>query len=231
MGLILVVLSVFYLLAAVFILLVGTTFQSVIWYGILGFFSSIIMLVLGAPDVALTQFTVGVTLVILVYIMALRKQRRVRLGYIKTPFMITDEYGKFEGIEWELISRITKKEGYHIETIEFSNIDRIIQELREGRLDIICGALTREILENHGWDENIPYLSTIIFDYDGKEIDFVHLKNLSRKNSKVKAKPLKNTKYVFGISDTADDIEDFIKEDLDELASSGELKQIVERYL
>lgn len=231
MAIILIILSVFYLLAAVFILLVGTTFQSVIWYGILGFFSSIIMLILGAPDVALTQFTVGVTLVILVYIMALRKQRRVRLGYIKTPFMITNEYGKFEGIEWELISRITKKEGYHIETIEFDNIDRLILWLKEGKLDIVCGALTNETLEERDWNANIPYLDTIIFDYDGNEIDFVHLKSLSRKNSKVQAKPLRNTQYVLAISDTADDIENFIKDDLEELAAIGELEKIVERYL
>ena len=223
------ILSLFYLVAGVMILLVATTFQSVIWFGVLGFFSSIIMLVLGAPDVALTQFTVGVTLVILVYIMALRKQRRVRLGYVRTPFMIIAGAGGFSGVEWEIISRITVREGYHIETVEFDDVDRALSALREGKLDIVCGGLTQETLDTKGWEFNIPYLEALVFDYDGVEVDFVHLKTLSRKNSKLKARGLRSTKYALAISDTSDDIENFIREDLEDLSSSGELRRIVER--
>jgi putative multicomponent Na+:H+ antiporter subunit B len=56
----------------------------------MGSVSAVIMMIIGAPDVAMTQFSVGVALVLIVYIMALKKQRRVRLGFLDVPSMIEE---------------------------------------------------------------------------------------------------------------------------------------------
>ncbi|AKI96797.1 hydrogenase subunit MbhD domain-containing protein [Kosmotoga pacifica] len=223
--------SCLYLLAALAIISVKTNFKAVIWYGILGFFSSIVMLLLGAPDVALTQFTVGVTLVILVYIMAIRKQRRVRIGYISTPHMIYKRNEELNGLEWEIISRIQGLEGYHIEPFEFENIQKALEALKTGAVDIVCGGLTNESVEDLQFFVKIPYLETILFKIGDKEVDYLHLKSLRKTEEKIEAIPTRKTHYIFLLAEAAEDLKNFIISDLDELEASGELKKIVERYL
>ena len=225
------VFSFLYLLTALAIVNAKTNFKAVLWYGILGFFSSVIMLLLGAPDVALTQFTVGVTLVILVYIMAIRKQRRVRIGYISTPHMIYRRNEELNGLEWEIISRIQGLEGYHIEPFEFENIQKALEALKTGAVDIVCGGLTNETVEDLQFFVKIPYLETILFKIGDKEVDYLHLKSLRKTEEKIDAIPSRKTHYVLLLSETAEDLKNFIISDLEELEVSGELKKIVERYL
>jgi len=223
--------SSLYLLAALAIVGAKTNFKAVIWYGILGFFSSVMMLLLGAPDVALTPFTVGVTLVILVYIMAIRKQRRVRVGYISTPYMIYKRNEDLDGLEWEIISRIQGLEGYHIEPFEFENVQKALEALKAGTVDIVCGGLTDESVEDAWFFVKIPYLKTIFFKLGDKEVDYLHLKSLRTTEEKVEAVPTRKTHYVFLLAETAEDLKNFVISDLKELEATGELKRIVERYL
>ena len=88
MNTVVIMIGALYLLSAVIVVASKSSFQAVIWFGIMGSLSAIVMLLAGAPDVAMTQFTVGVALVLIVYIMALKRQRRVRLGFVNVPSMI-----------------------------------------------------------------------------------------------------------------------------------------------
>lgn len=223
--------SIFYLVASISMIYAKTNFKAVIWYGILGFFSSLIMLLLGAPDVALTQFTVGVILIILVYIMAIRKQRRVRIGYIPTPHMIYHSNDTLHGLEWEIISRIQVHEGYHIESKAFKNSSQAIEALKSGNVDIVCGGLIDDNVQEQDFFEKIPYLDTILFKIGDREVDYIHLKILGKTVEKIEAVPSSRTRYVFLLSRRAEDLKNFIILDLNELKNSGELKKIVERYL
>jgi len=223
--------SVFYLITALSVITAKTNFKAVIWYGILGFFASVIMLLLGAPDVALTQFTVGVTLVILVYIMAIKKQRRVRIGYVPTPHMIYRSNNTLQGLEWEIISRIQVLEGYHVESREFEGTSQAVEALKSGIIDIVCGGLIDDNVQNLDFFEKIPYLETVLFKIDDREVDYIHLKMLGKTMEKIEAVPSRKSYYIFLLSNRADDLKNFIISDLIELKKTGELKNIVERYL
>ena len=219
--------SALYFMSAIIVLLSKTNFQGVIWFGIMGSLSAVAMLIIGAPDVAMTQFTVGVALVLTVYIMALRRQRRVRLGYVKTHSMIELTPAGFAGVEWEILQTIGKKEGYHIETTLFDTKKEAISAVDEHRVDFLCGGFTEA--DGTTTTSVIPYLETSIFLCDGEEVDFARLKQKSRET--LKPVFLRKTRYAFIVSKTSKDLLDDLKEDIVELENSGKLREIVERYL
>ena len=120
-----IILSGALIFSAISVIFKKSNFNSIIWFGLLGLFSSLIMLLLGAPDVALTQFTVGVTLVVLVYVMAIRKQRNIVIGFIDKPFMFKESHGEMDGIEWEIIKRFEKLSGFSINLRRFEKASRL----------------------------------------------------------------------------------------------------------
>ena len=79
MNTVVIMIGALYLLSAVIVVASKSSFQAVIWFGIMGSLSAIVMLLAGAPDVAMTQFTVGVALVLIVYIKIGRASCRERV--------------------------------------------------------------------------------------------------------------------------------------------------------
>ncbi|MFO7881287.1 MAG: hydrogenase subunit MbhD domain-containing protein [Kosmotogaceae bacterium] len=231
MDYIIILFSGLYVISAAAVTIVKSSFKSVLWYGIVGFFSSVLMLLIGAPDVALTQFTVGVVLIFLVYVMAIRKQRKVRLGFIETPYMIEKNAGGFEGLEWQIITRMEKLEGFEIEAIQYKNISEAIDDLKKRKLDILCGGITKEETKTTKDIEYLPYLETMIFTYKDQIIDYVHLKSLSKKKIEIEALPSHKTSYVFLFSEASLDIKEVMEENINDLKENGEVEKMVERYL
>lgn len=229
MNFIVIAMSALYILSAVIVLVTETGFQSVIWFGVMGSLSAIIMLIIGAPDVAMTQFTVGVALVLIVYIMALRKQRRVRLGYLEVPSMIENTPAGLTGLEWEILQRIDEKEGYHIEASPIQNIKAGIEALERHELDLLCGALTQEYVSDK--TQGIPYLETSIFLLENREIDFVRLKHNSRSTLVSTSAFHRKSNYVFIVSKNSQDLARDLLEGLEEMKETGQLEEVVGRYL
>ncbi len=231
MDYLIILFSGLYVISAAAVTIVKSSFKSVLWYGIVGFFSSVLMLLIGAPDVALTQFTVGVVLIFLVYVMAIRKQRKIRLGFIETPYMVEKNDKGFEGLEWQIISRMEKFEGYEIEAIQYKNIDEAINDLKNRKLDILCGGITEDKIKTTKEVEDLPYLETMIFSYNDQVIDYVHLKSLSKKKSEIEAIPSHKTSYVFLFSEASLDIKEVMKENINDLKENGEIEKMVEKFL
>jgi putative multicomponent Na+:H+ antiporter subunit B len=231
MDYIIIIFASLYLISTIAVIIVRSSFKSVLWFGIVGFFSSVLMLLIGAPDVALTQFTVGVILIFLVYVMAIRKQRKVRMGFVETPYMIERNANGFEGLEWQIISRIEKIEGYEIESVQYSSIDEAVNDLKKRKLDILCGGITKEITKSTREIEYLPYLETMIFNHNDEKIDYVHLKSLSKKKSEIEALPSHRTSYVFLFSEASLDIKEVMEENINDLKENNEIEKMVERYL
>ncbi|WP_334103108.1 hydrogenase subunit MbhD domain-containing protein [Mesotoga prima] len=229
MSFVIVAISSLYIVSAIIVLSSKTNFQSVIWFGIVGSLSAIIMMIIGAPDVAMTQFSVGVALVLIVYIMALKKQRRVRLGIVEVPSMIEETPSGFRGLEWEIIQLVDEKEGYHLEPVKFSSKEEALIAIENHDIDLICGALTEDDVT--GRTKGIPYLETSIFLCNGEEIDFVRLKHLSRNSLSPTPEFLRKSSYVFVVSTNSPDLEKDILEGLEFIKSSGNIEEIVGRYL
>ncbi len=229
MSFVLIGISSLYLVSAIIVLSSRTNFQSVIWFGIMGSVSAVIMMIIGAPDVAMTQFSVGVALVLIVYIMALKKQRRVRLGFLDVPSMIEELPSGLRGLEWEIIRLVDEKEGYHVEPVKFSSKEEALKAVENHDVDLVCGAFTEDDVS--GRTKGIPYLETSIFVCNGEEIDFVRLKHLSRNTISPTPEFLKKSRYVFVISMNSPDLERDILEGLNEIRSSGNIEEIVGRYL
>jgi putative multicomponent Na+:H+ antiporter subunit B len=163
--------------------------------------------------------------------MAIRKQRKVRMGFVETPYMIERNASGFEGLEWQIISRMEKIEGYEIESIQYDNIDEAISDLKKRKLDILCGGITKEKTESTKEIEYLPYLETMIFSYNDEKIDYVHLKSLSTKKSEIKAMPSHRTSYVFLFSEASLDIKEVMEENINDLKENNEIEKMVERFL
>ncbi len=229
MNTVVIMIGALYLLSAVIVVASKSSFQAVIWFGIMGSLSAIVMLLAGAPDVAMTQFTVGVALVLIVYIMALKRQRRVRLGFVNVPSMIEIGSGGLKGLEWEIMKRIDEKEGYHIEAAAFESKETAIKAVEEHEIDILCGAFTEEELS--GSTRGIAYLETSIFDFEGVEVDFVKLKQLSRSSVSPRPVFLKKSNYVFVVSKSSGDLAEALSSDIENMTKEGKMQEIVGRYL
>lgn len=224
-----IILSGALLFSAISVILKKTNFNSIIWFGLLGLFSSLIMLLLGAPDVALTQFTVGVTLVVLVYVMAIRKQRNIVIGYIDKPFMFEETHGEIHGIEWEIIKKFEKLSGFSINLRKFENLEEGKKHLYNREVDILVGGIT----ENDSFDKNIiklPYLETFIFKVENEEYDYAAYKDYMKNKVIQFTKPHTKTKYIITFSSKSKDLFELLKGELDDLNKSGELIDIVERF-
>ena len=224
-----IMIGVLYLISAVIVVASKNSFQAVIWFGIMGSLSAIVMLLAGAPDVAMTQFTVGVALVLIVYIMALKRQRRVRLGFVNVPSMIEAGSGGLKGLEWEIMKRIDEKEGYHIEAMAFESREAAIKAVEAHEIDILCGAFTQEELS--GDTRGIAYLETSIFDFEGIEVDFVKLKQLGRMSVSPRPVFLKKSNYVFIVSRSSEDLARILSNDIENMVKDGRMEKIVGRYL
>lgn len=223
--------GVLFVASSILALKSSSSFNAVIWFGILGFLASAMMFLAGAPDVALTQVTIGVVLVVLVYIMAIRKQRRVRLGYISKQQMIEEGEDGLSGLEWDLISKIDEKEGYDVDAVNYDNLREAINALRSGRIDVICGGITRDSLESDEGIILVPYLTVNRYEYENELLDFLEMKKLMRKNPAIRAVPEKETEFVFLLSETSRDIRAFFEKDLEILVHSGELERLVSKHL
>ncbi|HAA85668.1 MAG TPA: hypothetical protein DCE14_04855 [Kosmotogaceae bacterium] len=231
MILIIISLGVLFVASSILAIKSSSSFNAVIWFGILGFLASAMMFLAGAPDVALTQVTIGVVLVVLVYIMAIRKQRKVRLGYISKPQMIEEGEGGLAGLEWDLISKIDEKEGYDVDAVNYDNLRDAISALISGRIDVICGGITRDSLESDDGIVVVPYLTVNRYAYENELLDFIEMKELMRKNPTIRAIPVKETEFVFLLSETSKDISAFFEKDLGILVDSGELERLVSKHL
>ncbi len=224
-----IILSGAFLFSGISVILKKSNFDSIIWFGLLGLFSSLIMLLLGAPDVALTQFTVGVTLVVLVYIMAIRKQRNIVVGYVQKPFMFKETHGKFEGIEWEIIKRFEKLSGFSINLKEFKSIEEGKKHIHDRKIDILVGGLIEDDFDTERTIK-LPYLDTFIFKIDDEYLDYASYKNFMKNKIINFSKPHSKAKYIISFSSKSKDLYELLKEELDDLQKNGELIKIVERF-
>lgn len=229
MSFVMAIAGTLYLISAVIVIVSRTSFQGVIWFGIMGSISSLIMLMAGAPDVAMTQFAVGVALVLIVYIMALRKQRRVRMGYISVPSMIENTPSGLRGLEWDVLQHIDEKEGYHVEAIGFRTKEEGMKAVVNHSIDLLCGALTEDDVSRE--TKGLPYLETSIFLCEDEKIDFVRLKHKTRGATFPEPVFHKKSNYVLVVSRNSEDLIRDLLEGIQDLHESGKIKEIVGRYL
>ncbi len=220
-----------FVVSSVLALKSSSSFNAVIWFGIVGFMASAIMFLAGAPEVALTQITVGVVLVVLVYMMAIRKQRRVRLGYIRRHLMIEESAEGLTGVEWDLLSKIDEKEGYDVDAAVFDDLKSAVKALKTGHVDVVCGGITDDSVTQEEGIIVVPYLTSSKYEFLGEIVDYLKMKELAQKNPSIKAVPVTETDFVFLLSESSKDIRAFFAEDLRILAETGELEKVVSKYL
>lgn len=229
LSIVIIILSGALIFSAISVILKKSNFNSIIWFGLLGLFASLIMLLLGAPDVALTQFTVGVTLVVLVYVMAIRKQRNIVVGFVDKPFMFKESHGEMDGIEWEIIKRFEKLSGFSINLRRFETLKEGKKHLHNREVDILVGGIT----DRDSFEDNViklPYLETFIFKVENKEYDYAEYKEYMKNKMIQFTKPHEKTSYIITFSSKSKDLYELLKGELDDLNKSGELINIVERF-
>src|SRR5690606_34015997 len=141
--------------------------------------------------------------------------------FVNVPSMIEAGSGGLKGLEWEIMERIDEKEGYHIEAMAFESRVAAIKAVEAHERDILSGAFTQEALS--GDTRGIAYLETSIFDFEGVEVDFVKLKQLSRMSVSPRPVFLKKSNYVFIVSRSSEDLARILSNDIENMVKDGRM--------
>lgn len=110
-------------------------YHALVVRAILGAVATLVYIVLGAADVALTEALVGTMLAITLYVIAVRSSLVMRLGIMPETRKEIEDYGQ------ELITNLQKAlKKYHLrlELVEYDNFADLKQALTEQKIHGIC---------------------------------------------------------------------------------------------
>src|SRR6056297_1530110 len=111
---------------------------SILLFGLFGTMTSGAYLLMGAPDVSFASLALGAGFTTFVFIISVRKTGKIKVGYIKTPYLIDrKDAGGFTGFEYELISEFAKEQKLDL---DFEAIT-LEAESKLKRLDLLMGGL------------------------------------------------------------------------------------------
>jgi putative multicomponent Na+:H+ antiporter subunit B len=105
-------------------------YQAIVLRGILGAMAALVYIVLGAPDVALTEALVGTLLAVTLYAIAVRSSMVFRLGII--------ENGENLGEAVENFQSIADKHHLRLELLSFADTGELERALSEREIHATC---------------------------------------------------------------------------------------------
>ena len=181
-------------------------------------------LVLLAPDVAIAEAMIGSLLGTFVYILLLKNPGTLVVGYVPVRMLFDNRGYGFEGIQYEIIERFAKEQGFKLRIERFQDMKDLLYALGHEMIDVACGPIV-------GKGERI--LKTKLYKFKGKMYDYLSLQDLFN----MRGYSLKDAKDIEYITDTQyiieaaphikNEIENFIRN----LKHSGEFKSILSKYL
>lgn len=220
--------------------------NAILVYAAFGTILSGIFFMFNAPDVAAVQMTIGSAFMIFVYIIAIKTRSKIKVAYVKTPYLFDDSDGDLKGFENELLENFSKNSFFDIEYIPV-NKSEIYKIIENEEYDIYVGGIV--VMENNNckclYSES--YLPTKLFEYNDpidekyksiiisnerkNFIDYLRLKALFRKEIDVNVKEVSISGYrmLFNHKNKAlrDDFNRFLKN----FITSKEYENIVRRNI
>jgi len=133
---------------------------AIIGMGLFSFVLAAAYLLLHAPDVAITEATIGAALVTAIYVLAIRRTGRLVVVADEAPGLLSREHEQIVGLEQEMLQGFARHLGLDL-TIRVVPHDDVIGLLEAGEADIGAGGLVPA--SDCPALRIPPYLSTALF--------------------------------------------------------------------
>ncbi|WYL96420.1 MAG: DUF4040 domain-containing protein [Gloeotrichia echinulata IR180] len=150
-------------LSACMLILQVNPYNALVIRGILGAVAALLYVLLGAPDVALTEALVGTMLAITLYAIAVRSSLVMRLGVIEDSAGEPEGKGdRHFGQLMDELRRIFRKRQMRLDLVPYPNTQALQRALMEKEVHATCVRLepADQYPVTNG-DENLPYHTAI----------------------------------------------------------------------
>ena len=142
--------------------------SAIIGMGLFSFLLAAVYLLMKAPDVAITEATIGAALVTAIYILAIRRTGRLRVVADEVPRLIAREGDHIEGLEFEILEGFANEQGLDL-SIHFVPLRRVRWLIAHGEADVAAGGMIRSENVHAGTLETTPHLETGLFAFGSLE--------------------------------------------------------------
>ena len=233
---------------------------AIIGLGLFSFALAVVYLLLHAPDVALTEATIGAGLITAIYVLAIRRTGRLEVVADEVPGLLAREGERIVGLEYEILERFARHLGLDL-SVQLVPYRDVVDLVRRGEADIGAGGLV--LLEDADVPSTRAHLDTVLFTigaaeteggedgvkYDGYFSDlepdklyaggapvtldlarFLAVRRSDAPEESV-ARHRRRWGYAFAVSDRRPDVLSEFDAYLDRLRQAGELDRLARRYL
>ncbi len=149
-------------------LLQSRRLSALIGMGLFSFLLAAAYLLMHAPDVAITEATIGAALVTAIYVLAIRRTGRLIVVADEVPGLMAREGDRITGLEYEILAGFAREIGLDL-TVRFVPMRRIHWLLSHGEADLGAGGLISSAPPT-GVRATPPHLETGLFSYSAAEV-------------------------------------------------------------
>lgn len=139
---------------------------AIIGMGLFSFLLAVVYLLLHAPDVALTEATIGTALITAIYVLAIRRTGRLTVVADEAPGLLAREGERIVGLEYEILTRFARHLGLDLSVQLVPHRD-VADLVRRGEADIGAGGLV--LAEDMDALITRQHLETALFTIGGRE--------------------------------------------------------------
>lgn len=139
---------------------------AIIGMGLFSFLLAVVYLLLHAPDVALTEATIGLGLITAIYVLAIRRTGRLTIVADEAPGLFLREGDRIVGLEHEILARFARHLGLDL-SVQFVPHRDVADLVRSGEADVGAGGWV--LGEEAGVFATRPHLDTALFTVGGTE--------------------------------------------------------------
>ncbi len=138
---------------------------AIIGMGLFSFLLAVVYLLLHAPDVALTEATIGAALITAIYVLAIRRTGRLAVVADEAPGLLAREGDRIVGLEYEILDRFARHLGLDLSVQIVPHRD-VAESVRCGEADIGGGGLVPS--GGEGALATRQHLETALFTIGGR---------------------------------------------------------------
>lgn len=145
-------------------LLQSRRLTAIIGMGLFSFILAAVYAFLHAPDVAITEATIGAALVTAIYILAIRRTGRLTVAADEVPGLIAREGHSISGLEYEILEGFAREMGLDL-LVQFVPLRRIRWLVSHREADIGAGGLIPREAEGDDLLAAPAHLETCVFGF------------------------------------------------------------------
>ncbi len=154
---------------AVVALMQSRRLSAIIGMGLFSFLLAAVYLMMRAPDVAITEATIGAALVTAIYVLAIRRTGRLTVVADEVPGLLAREGERVVGLEYDILRGFAISQGLDL-SVSFVPLRRVRWLVAHGEADIGAGGIVPLSGIIDAVHVTPGHLETGVYTFDAREL-------------------------------------------------------------